>query len=285
MIDQPQTGDGTARLSRLLDAATGEDLTTENHATCPGHAAWLEGGWEPVPEGEDDPAADEDGYRPVYVAVYVCTEPHRHRDRWATTSTRASTGASSDTATSGDADGHAAAAQARAEQQKAEQAAHRREVIAHNKAWRQAEPIRRDWLRALLARKTAPKGTAAFLAATLAEDTDPNGKPEFHAHPRDLLALADNADVIDYANNRSDARALVVAAAVAVARYENGLSIDSWRQDSWRGRSRAAVRYFTWLAANGYPLCAVERLAGGLPAKDESADAEVGEGEQDGMVA
>jgi hypothetical protein len=76
--------------------------------------------------------------------------------------------------------------------------------------------------------KTAPKGTAAFLAATLAEDTDTNGKPEVHAHPRDLLALADGVDVIDYANSQSDARAVVVAAAVAVARYENGLSIESW---------------------------------------------------------
>jgi hypothetical protein len=119
----------------------------------------------------------------------------------------------------------------------------------------------------------------------LVEDTDTNGKPEVYARPSDLLALADGVDVIDYAAAQSDARAVVVAAAVAVARYENGLSIESWRKDSWRGRSRAAARYFTWLAANGYPLCAVERLAGGLPAEDESADAEVGQGEQDGMVA
>ena len=68
VIDQPQTGDGTARLSRLLDAATGHDLTPENHATCVGHAAWLDGDWEPVPEGEDDPDADDDGYRPTFVA-------------------------------------------------------------------------------------------------------------------------------------------------------------------------------------------------------------------------
>ena len=100
--------------------------------------------------------------------------------------------------------------------------------------------------------------------------------------------------MIAYAYSQSDARAAVVAAAVAVARYENGLSIESWRKDSWRGRSRAAARYFTWLASNGYPLCKVERLAGGLPADDptgddptgdDSADAEVGESEQDGMVA
>ena len=138
VIVQPENGDGTARLSRLLDAATGEDLNPENHATCTGHAAWLEGDWEPVPEGEDDPEADEDGYRPVYVAVYVCTEPHRHRDRWATAS-RASTSTADVTASGDEADAQAAAAQARAEQQKAEQAAHRREVIANNRSWRQCE--------------------------------------------------------------------------------------------------------------------------------------------------
>jgi ParB family chromosome partitioning protein len=34
----------------------------------------------------------------------------------------------------------------------------RRDVIESNKAWRAAEPVRREWLRGLLARKTPPKG-------------------------------------------------------------------------------------------------------------------------------
>jgi ParB family chromosome partitioning protein len=38
--------------------------------------------------------------------------------------------------------------------------AERREVIEHNKAWRAAEPVRRDYIRALLARTKVPKGPA-----------------------------------------------------------------------------------------------------------------------------
>src|SRR3954466_3091866 len=50
--------------------------------------------------------------------------------------------------------------------------AERRDVIESNKAWASAETVRRDWLRAYLIRKTAPKGTAAFIATALATDAD-----------------------------------------------------------------------------------------------------------------
>ena len=33
----------------------------------------------------------------------------------------------------------------------------RQEVIEGNKSWRAAEPVRREWIRTLLARKTTPK--------------------------------------------------------------------------------------------------------------------------------
>jgi len=46
--------------------------------------------------------------------------------------------------------------------------AQRRDVIESNKAWRAAEPVRREWLRGLLARKTPPKGSAALVAAVMA---------------------------------------------------------------------------------------------------------------------
>ncbi len=145
-------------------------------------------------------------------------------------------------------------------------------MIANNKAWRQAEPIRRDWLRALLACKTAPKGTAAFLAFTLAEGIgNTTGGLDSYITPADLLGLARGADLSGYVTAQSEARAVVIAAAVAVSRYENGLSQDSWRAGTWRSHSRSAARYFTWLDANGYPLCDVERLAGGLPTTDSAA--------------
>ena len=35
-------------------------------------------------------------------------------------------------------------------------------MLANNKAWRAAEAVRREWLKNVLARKTAPKGFAAL---------------------------------------------------------------------------------------------------------------------------
>lgn len=198
----------------------------------------------------------------------MCTEPERHRDRYAAPATAASR-SGDDTA---DEAGQSTAGNF-ADRHRAEQASHRRQVIANNKTWRQAQPIRREWVTALMARKTAPKGTAAFLAVTLAEGIDgPASGPDVeYVTPAALLTLSEDVSVADYATAQSDARAVVVAAAVAVSRYENALSVESWRADSWRGRSRSAARYFAWLAANGYPLCTVERLAAGLPAEDSAA--------------
>ena len=105
VIDQPQTGDGTARLSRLLDAATGDDLTPENHATCPGHAAWLDGDWEPVPEGEDDPDGRRGRLPPrVCRGVRVHRTPPAPRPLGHRIATPAPAPAPTDTASSDDAD-------------------------------------------------------------------------------------------------------------------------------------------------------------------------------------
>lgn len=43
-----------------------------------------------------------------------------------------------------------------------EQKAERREVVENNKQWRAAEPVRREYLRGVLSRKTAPKGTLRY---------------------------------------------------------------------------------------------------------------------------
>lgn len=43
-------------------------------------------------------------------------------------------------------------------------------MIESNKAWEIATTVRRDWLRAYLSRKAAAKGTATYLATSLAQD-------------------------------------------------------------------------------------------------------------------
>lgn len=58
----------------------------------------------------------------------------------------------------------------------------RSDVDESNMAWRTAEPVRPDWLRALDARKTAPLGSAVFLSARIAL------RPEAKQHRVNQLA-------------------------------------------------------------------------------------------------
>src|SRR3954467_6647689 len=49
-----------------------------------------------------------------------------------------------------------------------EQKTERRVVVANNKAWDSARPVRRRWLTTFLARRSAPKDAPQWTAATLA---------------------------------------------------------------------------------------------------------------------
>ena len=97
VVDEPSYADWTPvrRLSRLTDA-DGHDLTPENHAACPGHAAYVSTAWrspddvtdtdhtvtDKDDDYEDDEADAEDqdcqpSWQPpfqVLVAGYVCTD-------------------------------------------------------------------------------------------------------------------------------------------------------------------------------------------------------------------
>ena len=175
----------------------------------------------------------------VYRPVYVCTDP-------AGNDHRRSGGRQlglADEGTASDEDDSAAEA--------AQQA--RRDTIANNKAWRQAEPVRRAWLTALLARKTAPKGTAAFLAtSTWTGDRQPRD----HRPLASELLGGTATDLPAFAENATETRAMVIALAVLIAGYEGAL-----RVDTWRSATAADRRYLTWLQANGYPLSEMEELA------------------------
>jgi len=67
----------------------------------------------------------------------------------------------------------------------------RRTLIAHNKAWDAAEPVRREWIATLLTRKTLPKGAALFEAVTLTTYTYEVGN-DHHTHTRAFLGLDAN---------------------------------------------------------------------------------------------
>lgn len=251
VLAQEPAWDGPARALEWLTDDAGEVLTAHGHATCPGHAGMVEEVYA-LDDGEtEDDVTLEPGEvlldRRVYQPHYLCRDPqayghtdirpgpHRHSPSTATETAR--------------------------DQQTAE----RREVIANNKAWAAAETVRRDWLRAFLARKTAPKDTAAFLAEAIAwcdfalRHALENGNTLAH----DLLGIApvDGYDkrgtaVAEALRTAPDGRAHVVALGLILAAYEEATS-----RDSWRRHDLATRRYLRWIQAHGYELADVEQLA------------------------
>jgi len=165
-----------------LRTPEGDPLTPENHHDCPGHAAVVEtahGYVDPVTRRPVDDAEvwDDEGDR----LGEDCTDPdaHDHRPRWGRSPFQQPRPRMADLPA------HEAEA-ARA---------NRRDVITSNKAWHAPRQVRRDWLAQLAARKTAPKGTATFLALTLAQHPDVTHGYTGHQLAADLLSGTDHYSV------------------------------------------------------------------------------------------
>jgi ParB family chromosome partitioning protein len=268
VIERPRWGatEGPVRLSEL--AHDGEQLTSEPHASCPGHAAFLEDDWQlkgGVDEASDEADDDDDNYQQVWEPVYVCTDPQ--------------------------ANGHEVTRPARAgrgaplsEEQKDQQKAERKKVLANNKAWRTAETVRREWLTAFLARKTAPKGTLRYLLVELADGGYQlrEGMQSQHGLARVLLGLpepkpewtrdqGEGDELADALATATDARAQVIALGLVLGAYEATLGVHTWRNPSERDG-----RYLAKLAEWGHELSEVEqvvadRATAGVPDGDDVA--------------
>lgn len=120
VLDEAQAREALS-LSRLRTSATDDTLlTTTSHAGCPGHAAKVNRGY-----GGSDPTVD-----------YMCHHwaEHGHRDAWAGSGT-----------------GHRKGKRTSAELQEG------RRVRANNDKWRAAIPVRRKFIKDLLAGKDLPK--------------------------------------------------------------------------------------------------------------------------------
>jgi ParB family chromosome partitioning protein len=136
--------------------------------------------------------------------------------------------------------------------------AERREVIENNKAWRAAEPVRREWVRGLLTRKTPPKGTLRFVTQEML------GSPERVGDGKDeLLAVLLGADApTGYGRSvgaaqvarASDAQLPLVLLAQVAADREQTMGVHTWRH-----RSDTAARYLSFLASTGYVLSDIEQ--------------------------
>ena len=261
----------TTTLTELRDS-DGDPITEDNHRCCPGHVAWFE---------QDDTYVDADGneldddaldtlegneihtemrFTPVLGCQYWNERGHTcpTHSGWAHSNGRSNTPAPPS---------------------KEELCEKRRTTIANNKAWREAETVRRDWLTTFATQKKAPKGAAAFLVDSLTtgqltrfsyalnrgkdlaadylgldhqEEGDAplnGGRYAYRSADTDIAALAAGA---------TEDRALMIALVVALSIHEADTSTETWKMPlRQRGRDE---RYFTQIQTWGYTLSDVEQL-------------------------
>jgi ParB family transcriptional regulator, chromosome partitioning protein len=260
VVDRPGWDATTKPLDYLVDAETGEKVTAENHAGCPGHVAWLASEWvyvdadgNEIPEDldydEDDPEAT-DPYEDAeqvqrYGPTYGCTQPVKngHRDRYA----------------SGTSSTPKAAGLTEAEREAAKTA--RKLVIENNKAWDSAETVRREWLAQFTRVKTPPKGTAAFIATALCKDStvaNSNGGNKFAAEWLGIKHIGYGQADLSPAKTATENRALVIALVQILGGYESEITKASWRHD---GTNNSVGRYLRFIESCGYTLSDVEKFA------------------------
>ena len=262
--------DGDARsLDRLRPTPGHEphtELTAEDHASCPGHGAWIETDHH-----------DEQGNQ-IPVAVYGCADflGHGHALSYAPagradfTPVPASTGTSLDHALSEDNDEDAAeqadevaaarAAHAAAELERKKAAIIRKWVIQNNKDWDASETPRREWLAGLVQRSTAPKGAQLFLALQKAEGGYALRRAFERNHPlaMTLFGLRNGATLADLTAKVAKAptagKATLYDLVLTLCAIEADLSRNTWRSP-W-GSARA---YMAAIIGWGYPASDVER--------------------------
>jgi ParB family chromosome partitioning protein len=215
-----------AWLSELFGPEGSRTLTPAQHRKCPGHAA-------AVREADNG-----------YEVAYVCLDPvgQGHIDQ--RSGRPAATEASSDGGAMTD-----------------EQKAERRRVVTNNKAWEVATPVRREYVTALLARRSVPKGTLRYVTEVIM--TDPGGVA---AGSGDRVASLLGKDTIHpeawnrsaaitLARDATDARLPLVLLAQVAASVEARFG----ERQGWRRPTPALVDYLRFLATCGYGLSDVEQ--------------------------
>ena len=138
--------------------------------------------------------------------------------------------------------------------------AERKLVIANNKAWRDAEPVRRDFLRELYARKTAPKGALRFAVELvpsmgyLLQHSDDNLLADLTGTTMHTgYGVSIGAEVVAAATDRSLPVALLAVVGTAI---ETTSDVAIWRNE----HSTGFAMWLRYLATVGYVLSDVEQL-------------------------
>lgn len=233
VIQQPSWDSPIARMRSLVDPE-GNPLNDEQHATCPGHAVFIT-----VRRNFGDDSAE----RWNVDQTAVCTDPkaNGHIDRHGSSTTR-----------------KAAADMSETEREEAK--AERRTVIGNNKAWDAATEVRREWVKAYLTRKNAPKEAALFIAQELIGGTESVEK-RWTGSGHALLGLSSGgyAQRVVIDDNTSTGRLQVIALGLLLGGHE-----DAMGRHTWRNVNANTARYLTFLQGQGYNLSEVEKIAGNL---------------------
>lgn len=214
---------------RVVDDETGTQLrdlrdaggwiSADAHASCPGHAVQLWDSWS--------------GWQ----ALAVCLDPEGNGHSRHRVVGGGSTSAQSDE----------------------EKAAERRRVLANNKASRAAATVRKEFVRALLARTGLPGEWAAYAVAMSLSSWN----YDEHTHAGQLLNLGEQwpggdaiANLAAAAGSATSRFAQKYLLALALARGEDKLPVDFWRVCFDKP---TAVRHLLWLRRWGYTLSDLEQ--------------------------
>ncbi|WP_020393501.1 ParB/RepB/Spo0J family partition protein, partial [Kribbella catacumbae] len=147
IIDRPFWNSPWKPLDRLT-TITGEDVTLEQHAECPGHVVWagedyayfradgtrVDEDSEEAAELDQEDEPEKGTYRSFLTVTYGCADPAKHGHQVDGRPAKAANGESP--------------IQTPEEVKTAHEAklAEKRRVIANNKAWDAAEVVRREWI-------------------------------------------------------------------------------------------------------------------------------------------
>ncbi len=212
------------RLLNKNGTAKKQAPTEVEHATCPGHAAYVSRGYGDLR------------------TTYVCTDPKANKH--ALTSWKGTT-------LPGQQSGGGMT-----EQQKAD----RKTLIRRNQEWESATTVRQSWLsQAFLNRTSPPKGADAFLSLAVIHGEHPQ---EYRRLYSTLTGTADDgqawdvpAKIVARVEQGTPRQMLMIAVGLLVCDWETAISRETWRSPKERDR-----RYLTALIGWGYQPSDVERL-------------------------
>ena len=148
----------------------------------------------------------------------------------------------------------------------------RRKVLALNRLGDAALGVRREFVKKLLARKTAPKGAGLFVADCLARDSVLLTNNNALDTTAELLGVDSGQAVAKLVADlpaNGDGRAQVITLALVLGALESRTPKDAWRNNTgYWGHHIGSSEYLRWLADNDYPLAPVEEVV----TKAKSAD-------------